>query len=289
VTQDTFDADSAVGEAMRSWMAEATKASQDLEKEAKNEESDLGEAVPKGEEEKKLRKIADLIDEVDPKNASEIADLAAALAQDRTWQRKLRTRGEGEAEVDPSQEGEAKKDEERRAGDALKSWMADADRATGDIDREIDEAISELAEEVPKSDEERDLERVQRLIDATDPENASDVADLAASLARSGSFTRRIGKFAAPSDPAWTQKDAKKFWSWLKNAEEESSSLDQDLDASRQELAEYLRGMTGQQERAVHRELRVLEEIWAKYGLENESATAEDVMEKLDAEAPTAT
>jgi len=277
--------------------------------------------VPKGEEEKNLRRVADLIDEVDPKNASEMADLAAALAQDRTSQRKLRTSREAETEVgakdrgdgevkeneerraeaaaaptaeqgrpsrpDPSTEGEAKDDEERRAGEAMKSWMANADRATSDIDREIDEVINELAEEVPKSDEERDLERMQRLIDATDPENASEVADLAASLARSGSFTRRIGKFAAPSASAWTQKDAKKFWSWLKSAEEESVSLDRDLDASRKELAEYLRGMTSKQERAVHRELKVLEEIWAKYGLENESATAEDVMEKLGTDAPT--
>jgi len=297
-----------------------------LEKEAKNEESDLGEAVPKGEEEKNLRRVADLIDEVDPKNASEMADLGDALAQDRTSQRKLKTRGEGDAKVDAmdSNDGEAKESEERRgeaaaaaletpmieqghpsranlpeeglakegegrqAEEAMKSWVAEADKATNDIDREIDEAIDELKDEAPKSDEEKDLERMQNLIDATDPDNASEVADLAASLARSGSFTRRVGKFAAPPASGWSQKVAKEFWSWLKSAETESRSLDRDLDASTKELSEYLKGMTSKQEFAVHKELEMLEEIWAKYGLENESATAEDVMEKLVADAPAA-
>mmetsp|Transcript_51733 Transcript_51733/g.118292 ORF Transcript_51733/g.118292 Transcript_51733/m.118292 type:complete len:257 (+) Transcript_51733:2-772(+) len=255
-----------------------------------------------------------------------MADLGDALAQDRTSQRKLKTRGEGDAKVDAmdSNDGEAKESEERRgeaaaaaletpmieqghpsranlpeeglakegegrqAEEAMKSWVAEADKATNDIDREIDEAIDELKDEAPKSDEEKDLERMQNLIDATDPDNASEVADLAASLARSGSFTRRVGKFAAPPASGWSQKVAKEFWSWLKSAETESRSLDRDLDASTKELSEYLKGMTSKQEFAVHKELEMLEEIWAKYGLENESATAEDVMEKLVADAPAA-
>mmetsp|Transcript_28534 Transcript_28534/g.76162 ORF Transcript_28534/g.76162 Transcript_28534/m.76162 type:complete len:445 (+) Transcript_28534:62-1396(+) len=285
------------------WVQEANRATHDLEKQLSADESDLGLPKPKSAEEKSLDRVADLIDEVDPKNASEMADLADELHQKaRTLGGELKPRAEpaGEAAQERrsarpvlptfapygSEEEAARVWRERlngsaEAADAMKSWMAEADQATSDIDREIDEAIDELKDEAPKSDEEKDLERMQNLIDATDPDNASEVADLAASLARSGSFTRRVGKFAAPPASGWSQKVAKEFWSWLKSAETESRSLDRDLDASTKELSEYLKGMTSKQEFAVHKELEMLEEIWAKYGLENESATAEDVMERV--------
>mmetsp|Transcript_31262 Transcript_31262/g.87784 ORF Transcript_31262/g.87784 Transcript_31262/m.87784 type:complete len:262 (+) Transcript_31262:2-787(+) len=260
-----------------------------------------------------------------------MADLGDALAQDRTSQRKLKTRGEGDAKVDAmdSNDGEAKESEERRgeaaaaaletpmieqghpsranlpeeglakegegrqAEEAMKSWVAEADKATNDIDREIDEAIDELIAG-PKSAEERELERIQRLIDSTDPENATDVADLAASLATSSSFTRRVVKFPADwkvSDRSsfdWSKDQAKKFWAWLKKAEEESEILDQDLDASEAEFQDYLKNMTSAQQSVMHMGLKALEEMWEKYDFDNETATAEDVMEKLVADAPAA-
>merc|ERR1719188_2483531 len=58
--------------------------------------------------------------------------------------------------------------------------------------------------------------------------------------------------------------------------------MDRDLDASEQEFREYLKGMTSTQEGAMHRQLKVLEDMWEKYNFENESATAEDVLEKMD-------
>merc|ERR1719221_803016 len=131
-------------------MAEANKASQDLEKEAKNEESDLGEAVPKGEEEKSLRRVADLIDEVDPKNASEMADLADALAQvERRPKRKaVRRVSQDTSEADI------------KMVEAMKSWMAEANKASQDLEKEAKNEESDLGEAVPKGEEEKNLRRV---------------------------------------------------------------------------------------------------------------------------------
>jgi len=273
--QDMSEADSKMVEAIKNWMVEASKASQDFEREARHEESDLGDAKPKGEEEKSLERVADLIDGVDPKNASELADLGEALSQRaRTLEGKLAPRSDP-----PTEPARPVADEARR-------WMAEADQATSDIDREIDEAIDELIAG-PKSAEERELERIQRLIDSTDPENATDVADLAASLATSSSFTRRVVKFPADwkvSDRSsfdWSKDQAKKFWAWLKKAEEESEILDQDLDASEAEFQDYLKNMTSAQQSVMHMGLKALEEMWEKYDFDNETATAEDVMERV--------
>ncbi|CAK0847554.1 unnamed protein product [Prorocentrum cordatum] len=274
-SQAMSEVDAAVVEAMKNWMAEAVQASQDFEREARHEASDLGDAKPKGEEEKSLERVADLIDGVDPKNASELADLGEALSQRaRTLEGKLAPRSDP-----PTEPARPVADEARR-------WMAEADQATSDIDREIDEAIDELIAG-PKSAEERELERIQRLIDSTDPENATDVADLAASLATSSSFTRRVVKFPADwkvSDRSsfdWSKDQAKKFWAWLKKAEEESEILDQDLDASEAEFQDYLKNMTSAQQSVMHMGLKALEEMWEKYDFDNETATAEDVMERV--------
>merc|ERR1719343_1806055 len=126
VSQDTSEADIKMVEAMRSWMAEANKASQDLDKEAKNEESDLGEAVPKGEEEKNLRRVADLIDEVDPKNATEMADLADALAQ---VQRRPKRKAAHRLSQDVNEA-------DTKMVEAMKSWMAEANKASLDLEKE---------------------------------------------------------------------------------------------------------------------------------------------------------
>jgi hypothetical protein len=276
--QDMSEMDVKVAEALNNWMAEAAQASRDMEKDASHEDSDLAVPKPKGEEEKSLDRVADLIDEVDPKNASEMADLGEALNQKaRTLDGKLKSRGETDEDAPVANHS---------ASEDVKSWMAEADQATSEIDREIDEAIDELIAG-PKSEEERELERIQHLIDNTDPENATDVADLAASLATSGSFTRRVVKFPADwkgTDRTaldWSPDQAKKFWSWLKKAEQDSEILDRDLDASEAEFQEYLKNMTSAQQSVMHKGLKVLEEMWEKYDFDNESATAEDVMERV--------
>jgi len=293
-------------------MAEAATASHDLEKDMRREENDLGDAKPKGEEERNLDRVADLIDEVDPKNASEMADLADELHQKaRTLDGKLKPRAEpvGEAseermpmkpvlptfspynsELEADRLWKERLNGSAEAAAAFQSWKAEADQENGLIDKEIDAAIEELTQEVPKSEEEKDLDRVMRLIDETNPENASEVADLAASLARSSSFANRVGKMPAlwsawtadQTASDWTKEDAKQFWSWLQSAEEASRTLDRDIDASEEEVREYLNGMTSKQEGDMHKQLDVLEDMWEKYNFENESATAEDVLEKLD-------
>merc|ERR1719291_744187 len=111
-SQSMSESDSTIVEAMRTWIAEANKASQDLEKEARHEDSDLGDAKPKGEEEKSLERVADLIDEVDPKNASEMADLADALAQ-------VHRRPKRKAARQASQE---MSDTDAKVVEAMKNW-----------------------------------------------------------------------------------------------------------------------------------------------------------------------
>merc|ERR1719291_1306688 len=153
-----------------------------------------------------------------------------------------------------------------------------------------------------KSEEEKDLARVQRLIDGTDPKNTTQVGELAAALAKTSSFTRLVGKLPAEWAGAghseewdwtslgvrpswdWTEEDTKKFWSWLKRADEASVRQDVEVDAAEDEFREYLKQMTTRQERVMHKELERLEEMWEMYGFENQSATAEDVMERLDAQ-----
>jgi len=151
-----------------------------------------------------------------------------------------------------------------------------------------------------KSEDEKDLARAQRLIDGTDPKNPTAVGELAAALAKTSSFTRRVGKLPAEWASAdrseewdwsslgvrpswdWTEEDTKKFWSWLKRSDEESIRQDVEVDAVEDEFREYLRRMTPRQESVMHKELEKLEEMWDKYGFENQSATAEDVVERLD-------
>merc|ERR1719394_2081647 len=104
-------------------MAEATKASQDLEKEVSTEESDLGLAKPKGEEEKNLDRVADLIDEVDPKNASEMANLGDALAQERKRPKLKHPRASRHASQEPTEE-------DAKMVEAMRAWVLEANKAS---------------------------------------------------------------------------------------------------------------------------------------------------------------
>ncbi|CAK0854243.1 unnamed protein product [Prorocentrum cordatum] len=171
-SEDARDADSKVVEAMKNWTQEAKQASQDLEKEIKYEESDFGQAVPKGEEEKRLERLGDLLDEVDPKNASEMADLAAALAQAR----RRPTRKAAAASSEDVSEADSK------VVDAMKSWVQEAKQASQDLERETKYEDSDFGQAVPKGEEEKRLERLGDILDEVDPKNASEMADLAAAL-----------------------------------------------------------------------------------------------------------
>merc|ERR1719291_995678 len=61
-----------------------------------------------------------------------------------------------------------------------------------------------------KSEEEKDLARAQRLIDRTDPKNPTEVGELAAALAKTNSFPRRVGKLPAE----WAGADSSEEWDW---------------------------------------------------------------------------
>ncbi|CAK0854236.1 unnamed protein product [Prorocentrum cordatum] len=168
------EADTQVVDAMKSWIQEAKQASQDLEKEIKYEESDFGQAVPKGEEERRLERLGDLLDEVDPKNASEMADLAAALAQAR---RRPSRKAARKSSKDVSEA-------DSKVAESVKSWVQDAKQASQDFENEARYEESDFGQAVPKGEEERRLERLGDLLDEVDPKNASEMADLAAALAQ---------------------------------------------------------------------------------------------------------
>jgi len=68
-------------ERSRKWLDEADKASDDLEKEVREQEGDLKEAIPKSKEEKGLERLHGMMDAVDPMNASELSDLGDLLVQ----------------------------------------------------------------------------------------------------------------------------------------------------------------------------------------------------------------
>ncbi|CAK0854224.1 unnamed protein product [Prorocentrum cordatum] len=309
-SEDVSEADSKVVDAMKSWVQEAKQASQDLERETKYEDSDFGQAVPKGEEEKRLERLGDILDEVDPKNASEMADLAAALAQAR----RRPTRKAAAASSEDVSEADSK------VVDAMKSWVQEAKQASQDLEREteksdvaesapkgwkrvqkqleekrlerlgrildgvdpanesemadlaaalvdpkntsdvadlvaklvrarnskamsrqetsnqlesaIDAAIKDFPEDVLPAQMEKILERVQGLIDQTDPANRSQLAHLAAPLARPSYITNRIGMPPTHSEQEWTETDTADFWSWLEEAQAANDNPERDFESA---------------------------------------------------------
>ncbi|CAK0854230.1 unnamed protein product [Prorocentrum cordatum] len=234
-SEDARDADSKVVEAMKNWTQEAKQASQDLEKEIKYEESDFGQAVPKGEEEKRLERLGDLLDEVDPKNASEMADLAAALAQAR----RRPTRKAAAASSEDVSEADSK------VVDAMKSWVQEAKQASQDLERETKYEDSDFGQAVPKGEEEKRLERLGDILDEVDPKNASEMADLAAALAQA---RRRSNHNAAIKSSVDVQKgeeekrlqslaeaDAKvveAMQRWVQEAKQASQDLERETEKS---------------------------------------------------------
>ncbi|CAK0854238.1 unnamed protein product [Prorocentrum cordatum] len=220
-SEDARDADSKVVEAMKNWTQEAKQASQDLEKEIKYEESDFGQAVPKGEEEKRLERLGDLLDEVDPKNASEMADLAAALAQAR----RRPTRKAAAASSEDVSEADSK------VVDAMKSWVQEAKQASQDLERETKYEDSDFGQAVPKGEEEKRLERLGDILDEVDPKNASEMADLAAALAQA---RRRPTKAAAASSEDVSERQGRGCHEelWVQEAKQASQDLERETEKS---------------------------------------------------------
>ncbi|CAK0854237.1 unnamed protein product [Prorocentrum cordatum] len=321
-SEDVSEADSKVVDAMKSWVQEAKQASQDLERETKYEDSDFGQAVPKGEEEKRLERLGDILDEVDPKNASEMADLAAALAQAR---RRSNHNAAIKSSVDV-QKGEEEKrlqslaEADAKVVEAMQRWVQEAKQASQDLEREteksdvaesapkgwkrvqkqleekrlerlgrildgvdpanesemadlaaalvdpkntsdvadlvaklvrarnskamsrqetsnqlesaIDAAIKDFPEDVLPAQMEKILERVQGLIDQTDPANRSQLAHLAAPLARPSYITNRIGMPPTHSEQEWTETDTADFWSWLEEAQAANDNPERDFESA---------------------------------------------------------
>jgi len=192
--------------------------------------------------------------------------------------------------------------------DTIKEWDDENQTSVDEFMRRMTaiafrKAIRREGLKAHSSEEEKELARAQRLIDGTDSKSPTEVGALAAALARTNSFTRRVGKLPAEWAGAdgsqewdwtslgvrpswdWTEEDTKKFWSWLKKADGESIRQDVEVVAAEDEFREYLGKMTTRQESVMHKELDRLEEMWEMYGFENQSATAEDVIERLDAQS----
>ncbi|CAK0854228.1 unnamed protein product [Prorocentrum cordatum] len=281
-SEDARDADSKVVEAMKNWTQEAKQASQDLEKEIKYEESDFGQAVPKGEEEKRLERLGDLLDEVDPKNASEMADLAAALAQAR----RRPTRKAAAASSEDVSEADSK------VVDAMKSWVQEAKQASQDLERETKYEDSDFGQAVPKGEEEKRLERLgdildegeeekrlERLgdiLDEVDPKNASEMADLAAALvdpknasemadlaaALAQARRRPTRKAAAASSEDVSEADSKvvdAMKSWVQEAKQASQDLERETKYEDSDFGQAV--PKGEEEKRLERLGDILDEV----------------------------
>ncbi|CAK0823168.1 unnamed protein product, partial [Prorocentrum cordatum] len=242
------DADSKMVEAMRSWMSEAVKASDDLEREARHEESDLGDAKAKGEEEKTLERVADLIDEVDPKNASEMADLADKLAQVQRWPKRKR-----QASQDMSEAGST-------IVEAMKVWIAEANKASQDLEREARHEESDLGDAKGKGEEEKTLERVADLIDEVDPKNASEMADLADKLAQVQRRPKRKAARQASQDISDTDaKVVEAMKNWMAEAAKASQELEKDVRREESDLGDAK--PKGEEERNLDRVADLIDEV----------------------------
>ncbi|CAK0854229.1 unnamed protein product [Prorocentrum cordatum] len=247
-SEDARDADSKVVEAMKNWTQEAKQASQDLEKEIKYEESDFGQAVPKGEEEKRLERLGDLLDEVDPKNASEMADLAAALAQAR----RRPTRKAAAASSEDVSEADSK------VVDAMKSWVQEAKQASQDLERETKYEDSDFGQAVPKGEEEKRLERLGDILDEVDPKNASEMADLAAALAQA---RRRPTKAAAASSEDVSERQGRGCHEelWVQEAKQASQDLERETKYEDSDFGQAV--PKGEEEKRLERLGDILDEV----------------------------
>ncbi|CAK0854242.1 unnamed protein product [Prorocentrum cordatum] len=249
-SEDVSEADSKVAESVKSWVQEAKQASRDFENEARYEESDFGQAVPKGEEEKRLERLGDLLDEVDPKNASEMADLAAALAQAR----RRPTRKAAAASSEDVSEADSK------VVDAMKSWVQEAKQASQDLERETKYEDSDFGQAVPKGEEEKRLERLGDILDEVDPKNASEMADLAAALAQAR--RRPTRKAAAASSEDVSEADSKvvdAMKSWVQEAKQASQDLERETKYEDSDFGQAV--PKGEEEKRLERLGDILDEV----------------------------
>ncbi|CAK0854225.1 unnamed protein product [Prorocentrum cordatum] len=215
--QSLAEADAKVVEAMQRWVQEAKQASQDLERET--EKSDVAESAPKGWkrvqkqlEEKRLERLGRILDGVDPANESEMADLAAAL-------------------VDPKNTSDVA-DLVAKLVRARNSKAMSRQETSNQLESAIDAAIKDFPEDVLPAQMEKILERVQGLIDQTDPANRSQLAHLAAPLARPSYITNRIGMPPTHSEQEWTETDTADFWSWLEEAQAANDNPERDFESA---------------------------------------------------------
>jgi hypothetical protein len=306
---------------LNAWVHEANKATKDqVAKEIGIEETPLGEASPTEPTAPGAASEEDYVVPAEPVEDHVPAEPAEVPSGMRAWLDKAARENEELDEetrtvmqelADAARRGpETKTKVERELEmleDMIREWDVENQSSVDELTRRMTaiafrKAIRREGLMPPEGEEEKDLARVQRLIDGTDPKNTTQVGELAAALAKTSSFTRLVGKLPAEWAEAghseewdwtslgvrpawdWSEEDTKKFWTWVKRADEASVRQDVEVDAAEDEFREYLRKMTTRQESAMHQELEKLDEMWDKYGFENQSATAEDVMEKLDAQ-----
>ncbi|CAK0794859.1 unnamed protein product [Prorocentrum cordatum] len=194
-SQGSAGAGPSSAEAVGAWRAEALEASRGLEEAEGQEESDLGEAKPQGEEEGDPERVADLVDEADPRNASELADLAEALAQ---VERRPKRRAAGRPLRIPSVA-----DADSKMVEALRVWMAESlERAIKDVRH----GESDLDQGKPDAKEDNNLTAVD-LTDEADPKNASELADIADARAHiQGRSSRAAARHGRQDLRSWVAK-----------------------------------------------------------------------------------
>lgn len=118
------------------------------------------------------------LESVDPMNASQVVNLARTLKLARDLAgRSTPPKPHPRAQRPSTSVGPSPVLDER-----MRRWLSEADKASDDLDREVSEQEGDLREAVPKSKEEKDLERLHGMMDAVDPMNASELSGLGDSL-----------------------------------------------------------------------------------------------------------
>lgn len=240
-----------------------------------------------------LEKLQAQVDAVDAKNASEVAELAAALAKHRggeEWPHRKQKQA-------PTAEPRPEVDER------VRRWLDEASKAPEDSEEELEsgagEPSSDSAEEVAKSEEEEKLDRLSDLLDEVNTKNASDVSRVGDSLVARAAALRALGppkkvkrhrrlRRARRASKRTKEAIAKEMEQWASEAEKATSSMDEEFSFYDRQLLEQLDNITKEQAALTapeaDQELAILQGIWDRYGLDDENATAMDVVERLERE-----
>jgi len=101
----------------------------------------------------------------------------------------------------------------------MRRWLDEADKAADDLEREVSEQEGDLMQAVPKSQEEKDLEKLHGMMDAVDPMNATELSELGESLER-----KREGDLAGEAPESKFEKDLERLEDILEEVDEKNAT-----------------------------------------------------------------